>query len=252
MLEELRAEVLAANLALPASGLVTLTFGNASGLDSERGLCVIKPTGVPYEELSAEDLVVVDLEGNVVEGRLRPSSDTPTHLALYRAFPELGGVVHTHSAHAAAFAQAQRPIPVLGTTHADFSPLAVPLARSLRAEEVLGSYEASTGDILIEAVGEAGTEEVPAVLAPGHGPFCWGSSAGEAVERAITLEEVARMALFTLLLAATPVDLAAGLGLDSVVRDKHWSRKHGPGAYYGQATLPGVAPDGSGAPGAPV
>ena len=229
MLEDLRDEVLAANLALSAAGLVRLTWGNVSGLDAERGLIVIKPTGVPYESMTAGDLVVVDLGGRVVEGSLRPSSDTPTHLALYRAFPGIGGVVHTHSTYAAAFAQAERPIPLLGTTHADFSPHPVPVARHLRPEEVSGSYEQSTGDILIEAIGEAGTDEVPAVLAPGHGPFCWGASAGEAVQLAITLEEVARMALYTLVIEA---DTAS---LDPVVRDKHWSRKHGPGAYYGQA-----------------
>ncbi len=236
MLEDLRVEVLEANLALPEAGLVQLTWGNASGLDPERGLVVIKPTGVDYALLVAEDLVVVDLEGRVVEGALRPSSDTPTHLALYRAFPALGGVVHTHSTHAAAFAQAEQPIPVLGTTHADFSPRPVPVARRLRPEEVSGNYERSTGDILIEAVGDAGTDEVPAVLAPGHGPFCWGSSATQAVERAITLEEVARMALYTLLIGAGTATLTDAAGLDPVVRDKHWSRKHGPAAYYGQST----------------
>jgi L-ribulose-5-phosphate 4-epimerase len=229
VLDDLRAEVLAANLALPAAGLVSLTWGNVSGLDHERGLVVIKPTGVPYDAMGAGDLVVVDLGGTVVEGSLRPSSDTPTHLALYRAHPELGGVVHTHSTHAAAFAQAERPIPLLGTTHADFSPRPVPLARRLRPEEVSGSYEHSTGDILIEAIGSAGTDEVPAVLAPGHGPFCWGASPAHAVERAIILEEVARLALYTLLIEAEAP------ALDPAVRDKHWSRKHGPGAYYGQA-----------------
>jgi len=234
VLDALRAEVLAANLALPAAGLVALTWGNASGLDRERGLVVIKPTGVAYDRLAAGDLVVVDLDGVVVEGVLRPSSDTPTHVALYRAFPAVGGIVHTHSTHAAAFAQAERPIPLLGTTHADFSPRAVPVARHLRPEEVAASYEASTADILIEALGEAGTDEVPAVLAPGHGPFVWGSSATEAVERAITLEEVARMAILTLALRPDAEML------DPVVRDKHWSRKHGPGAYYGQPDEPGA------------
>ncbi len=229
MLEDLRAEVLAGNLALFAAGLVRLTWGNVSGVDAERALVVIKPTGVPYESMAAGDLVVVDLEGRIVEGSLRPSSDTPTHLALYRAFPGIGGVAHTHSCYAAAFAQAERPIPLLGTTHADFSPHPVPVARHLRPEEVSGSYERSTGDILIEAIGDAGTDEVPAVLAPGHGPFCWGASAGDAVERAITLEAVARLALYTLLIEAETASL------DPVVRDKHWSRKHGPSAYYGQA-----------------
>lgn len=233
MLEALRAEVLAANLALVSSGLVKLTWGNASGIDRTSGLVVIKPTGVPYGRLGAGDLVVLDPEGNVVEGTLRPSSDTPTHLGLYRAFGDrVGGIVHTHSTFAAAFAQARRPIPLLGTTHADFSPRPVPVARLLSREEVESSYEHSTADILIEAVGAVGPDEMPAVLAPGHGPFCWGANATEALERAITLEEVARIAMYTLLLET---EAAA---LDSVVRDKHWSRKHGAGAYYGQ--IPGA------------
>lgn len=228
MLEALRDEVLAANLALPRHGLVTLTWGNVSGVDRERGLVVIKPSGVPYEKLTAEDLVVVDLDGAVVEGRLRPSSDTPTHLVLYRRFPDLGGVVHTHSTWATAFAQSEREIPLLGTTHADLAPLPVPVARHLSAEEVEGSYEESTGDILVEAVGAAGTARVPAVLAPGHGPFAWGAGPAAAVEHAVTLEAVAKMALLTLVLAP---DAAL---LPQVVRDKHFARKHGPDAYYGQ------------------
>ncbi len=229
MLDQLREEVLAANLALPRLGLVTLTWGNVSGRDRERGLVVIKPTGVPYAQLRAEDLVVVDLEGRVVEGALRPSSDTPTHVALYRAHEEIGGVVHTHSTYATAFAQAERAIPLYGTTHADFAPLPVPVARLLRREEIESDYEGATGNILLEAIGPGGIAQVPAVLAPGHGPFVWGSSAADAVEKAATLEEVAKMALFTRLVdpGATP--------LDPVVRDKHFNRKHGPGAYYGQS-----------------
>ncbi|MDA8062103.1 MAG: L-ribulose-5-phosphate 4-epimerase AraD [Actinomycetota bacterium] len=227
-MNDLRAEVLEANLLLARHGLVTLTWGNVSGIDRDSGVMVIKPSGVPYEALQAEDLVAVDLDGAVVEGRLRPSSDTATHLVLYRSFPELGGVVHTHSTHATAFAQARRGLPVLGTTHADLTPLPVPVARELTAEEVAEDYEAATGRILVEAIGERGAAAVPAVLAPGHGPFTWGADALGALEVAVTLEEVARMALLTYQLAPEVEALA------DHVRDKHFSRKHGPGATYGQ------------------
>jgi L-ribulose-5-phosphate 4-epimerase len=228
MLEALRGEVLRANLLLPRYGLVTLTWGNVSGIDRDRGLMVIKPSGVPYDDLRASDLVVVDLEGTVVEGHLRPSSDTDTHLELYRSFPELGGVVHTHSTHATAFAQARRAIPVLGTTHADLSPLAAPVARELTEREVADAYEAATGRILVEAVGGNGTGKTPAVLAPGHGPFTWGHDAVDAVENAVALEEIARTAILTLALDPGAKPLAAH------VREKHYARKHGPGASYGQ------------------
>lgn len=233
MLADLRSAVLEANLLLPRHGLVTLTWGNVSGIDRDRGVMVIKPSGVPYEQLRAEDLVAVDLDGTVVEGRLRPSSDTATHLRLYRAFPELGGVVHTHSTYAAAFAQAAMEIPVLGTTHADLTPLPVPVARELTPEEVAERYEEATGDILVEAVGDRGTTRVPAVLAPGHGPFTWGPDPVHAVEVAVTLEEVARMATLTLQLRSTPILLAEH------VRDRHFTRKHGPSATYGQTGGPG-------------
>jgi L-ribulose-5-phosphate 4-epimerase len=228
VLIDLRDEVLAANLALPRHGLVRLTWGNVSGIDRERGLMVIKPSGVPYAELRADDLVVVDLDGAVVEGRLRPSSDTDTHLVLYRRYAEIGGVVHTHSTYATAFAQAGREIPVLGTTHADLAPLAVPVARELTEAEVRDAYEEATGRILVEAVGDHGTARVPAVLAPGHGPFTWGTSPSGAVESAVTLEEVAHMALLTSLLSSDLTPLAGH------VRDKHYERKHGPNASYGQ------------------
>jgi L-ribulose-5-phosphate 4-epimerase len=228
MLEALREQVLAANLALPAQGLVTLTWGNASGIDRSEGLMVIKPSGVSYDEMHAEDLVVVALDGNVVEGERRPSSDTPTHLALYRAFEEIGGIVHTHSTWATSWAQAQREIPLLGTTHADLSPHPIPLTRQLTAEEIASDYEGCTGEVIIETVREFGAAELPCVLLRGHAPFCWGSSPAAAVDNAVTLEEVARMALLTTLLEpdAPP--------LDAAVRSKHFERKHGPRSYYGQ------------------
>ncbi len=228
MLDALREEVLAANLALPAHGLVTLTWGNASGIDRDRGLMVIKPSGVAYDAMSALDLVVVDLDGNVIEGERRPSSDTPTHVALYRAFEEIGGIVHTHSTWATSWAQAQREIPLLGTTHADLSPHPIPLTRQLTADQVASDYEGSTGEVIIETVREFGAAEMPCVLLRGHAPFCWGPSPAAAVDTAVTLEEVARMALLTTLLepGAAP--------LDDAVRNKHFERKHGPRAYYGQ------------------
>jgi L-ribulose-5-phosphate 4-epimerase len=229
VLEELRERVLAANLALPEHGLVTLTWGNVSGIDRERGLVAIKPSGVDYVGMAASDIVVVDLDGEQVEGSGRPSTDMPSHLALYRAFEEIGGVAHTHSPWATAWAQAEREIPLLGTTHADLCPGPVPLARALREDEIEAGYEAATGEVLVEAIGDRTPGEVPAVLVRGHGPFCWGRDPHGAVETAVTLEEVARMALLTTLLDESAGPLAAA------IRDKHFSRKHGPGAYYGQA-----------------
>ncbi len=226
----LREEVLAANLALPRHGLVTLTWGNASAIDRSSGFVAIKPSGVSYDAMTADDIVVVDLDGNVVEGARRPSTDTPTHLALYRAFEEIGGIVHTHSTWATAWAQAQREIPLLGTTHADLCAHPVPLTRALTSEEIERDYEGTTGDVVIEAVRELGPAELPCVLVRGHAPFCWGASVAGAVETAVTLEEVARMALLTHMLdpGAPP--------LDPAVRTKHHERKHGPHAYYGQPT----------------
>ena len=226
--EELREQVLAANLALPRHGLVKLTSGNASGVDRERGVVAIKPSGVRYETLTAGDLVIVDLDGNVISGERRPSTDTPTHLALYRAFEDIGGIVHTHSTWATAWAQAQREIPVLGTTHADLCPHPIPLTRPLTQEEIDGDYERATGDVLVQAVAEHGPAELPCVLVRGHAPFCWGSDAADAVDIAVTLEEVARTALLTTVLDPDVPALAQAL------RDKHHRRKHGPRAYYGQ------------------
>jgi L-ribulose-5-phosphate 4-epimerase len=227
-LDELRAQVLTANRALPAHGLVTLTWGNASAIDRDRGLVVIKPSGVSYAALGAEDLVVLELDGTVVAGATRPSTDTPTHLALYRAFPQIGAIVHTHSTWATVWAQAGREIPLLGTTHADLSPHPIPVTRGLTPEEVAADYEAATATVLIEALAAHSPREVPCVLVRGHAPFCWGTDAAAAVDHAVTLEEVAQMALFTSLLerAAPP--------LDAHVREKHYNRKHGPNAYYGQ------------------
>jgi L-ribulose-5-phosphate 4-epimerase len=227
-LEKLRAEVLEANLELVRRGLVLYTFGNASGRDAASGLVVIKPSGVPYERLRAEDLVVVDLEGRVVEGTLRPSSDLPTHLALYRAYPQIGGVAHTHSRAATAFAQARREIPCLGTTHADYFHGPVPVTRLLSPEEVRDEYEARTGEAIVERLGEEDPLQRPGILVAGHGPFTWGRSATEAAHHAVILEELAEIAWRTL--ALNP---AAG-PLPPYLLEKHFFRKHGPGAYYGQ------------------
>jgi L-ribulose-5-phosphate 4-epimerase len=229
VLEDLRRAVLEANLALPAHGLVTLTWGNASGVDRGAGLMAIKPSGVSYDAMTAEDIVLVSLEtGEIVEGERRPSTDTPTHVALYRADGEIGGIVHTHSTWATAWAQAGREIPLLGTTHADLCAEPVPVTRGLTPEEVERNYEGATGDAVIEAIGMRSAAEVPCVLVRGHAPFCWGRSPAAAVETAVTLEEVAKMALLTSVLERNPPLL------DSFVRDKHFARKHGPQAYYGQ------------------
>jgi L-ribulose-5-phosphate 4-epimerase len=223
---ELRQQVLDANSALPTHGLATLTWGNASGIDRGEGIVAIKPSGVPYERMTAEDIVLIELEtGAVVDGG-RPSTDAPSHLALYRAFEQIGGIVHTHSSWATAWAQAGRPIPLLGTTHADLSAHPIPVTRELTEDEVAEGYEEATGRALIEAVEDP--VETPCALARGHAPFCWGADAAKAVECAVTLEEVARLALLTTLL-----DPEADLLADHV-RRKHFERKHGPSAYYGQ------------------
>jgi L-ribulose-5-phosphate 4-epimerase len=229
MFDELRAEVLAANRALPEHGLVKLSWGNASGIDREQGVMAIKASGVAYESMTTEDVVLVDLaDGKPVDGGGRPSTDTPTHLALYRAFADLGGVVHTHSPWASAWAQAEREIPVLGTTHADLSDEAIPLTRALSPDEVHEDYEGATGDVLVEAISGRPVQR-PCALVRGHGPFCWGRDPAPAVENAVTLDEVARIAFLTMALQPDVRPLA------EVLRDKHYSRKHGPGAYYGQS-----------------
>jgi L-ribulose-5-phosphate 4-epimerase len=222
---ELRQKVLEANLALPANGLATLTWGNASGIDRADGIVAIKPSGVRYEHMTADDVVLVDLDGSVIEGG-RPSTDTPTHLALYRTFDQIGGIVHTHSSWATAWAQAGQPIPLLGTTHADLSAHPIPVTRELTEAEVASGYEEATGAALVEAVRDP--VETPCALAIGHAPFCWGADPAKAVECALTLEEVARLALLTTLL-----DPDAGPLADHVLR-KHFERKHGADAYYGQ------------------
>ena len=231
-LDELREQVCAANAALATSGLVTLSFGNVGGIDRATGIMVIKPSGVPYETLRPDDLVAVDIaSGAVIEGAARPSSDTPTHLALYRHYAEIGGVVHTHSTRASAWAQAGRPIPCLGTTHADHFRGPVPVTRGLRPAELGPSYEAETGAVIIEtleAIG-LGPLQMPAVLVRSHGPFTWGVDAANALANAIALEAVATIAERTLVLDPDTRPI------DDALLERHFGRKHGPGAYYGQA-----------------
>lgn len=224
----LREDVLQANLALSQHGLVTLTWGNASSCDRARNAVAIKPSGVAYGDLTAADIVVLDLEGNVLAGERAPSTDTPTHLALYRAFDTIGGIVHTHSTWATAWAQAMRAIPIYGTTHADLCSQPVPLTRALTSHEVTESYEHHTGTVLIETISGLGPERVPCALVRGHGPFAWGPTAAQALDNAVTLEEVARIAWLTAQISPTAPEL------DAVLRQKHYLRKHGPGAYYGQ------------------
>ena len=228
MLEKLKEEVCRANLDLVKHGLVTLTWGNASGIDRDGGFVVIKPSGVPYEELTPEGLVVVDLTGKVVEGDRRPSSDTPTHLTLYREFSSIGGIAHTHSTHAVMFAQACRGIPCLGTTHAVQFYGEVPVTRSLTEREVEEDYEGNTGKVIAECFSKLNPAEMPAVLAANHGPFTWGDNATSSVENSIVLEEIARIALGTLGLSQAQAQIPQYL------LDKHFLRKHGADAYYGQ------------------
>ena len=228
MLEELKQKVLEANLLLPKLNLVAFTWGNVSAIDRASGVMVIKPSGVTYETMQAEQMVCVDLEsGKVVEGSLRPSSDTPTHLALYRAFPSIGGIVHTHSRWATIFAQAGRDIPALGTTHADYFYGDIPVTRPLSKSEIEGAYELETGNVIIETMRGIDPIAMPAILVQEHGPFTWGKDAAEAVYHAAVLEEAAMMAWHTLALAPSA-------HLNPTLMDKHYLRKHGKNAYYGQ------------------
>jgi L-ribulose-5-phosphate 4-epimerase len=227
MLEKLKADVCRANLDLVKHGLVVFTWGNVSGIDRKQGLVVIKPSGVSYDDMKPEDMVVLDLEGKIVEGRLRPSSDTPTHLELYRNFLNIGGIVHTHSEWATSWAQAGRPVPAFGTTHADYFYGEVPCTRELTEEEVKKAYELETGKVIVETFAGLDPDAVPSVLVKGHGPLSWGSSPGNAVHNAVVLEQVCKMAFRNII-----------LGNDEPIRqyllDKHYLRKHGKDAYYGQ------------------
>lgn len=228
MLEQLKQLVYEANMELPKYGLVTFTWGNVSAIDRESGLFVIKPSGVDYEVLKPEDMVVVDLKGNRVEGSYKPSSDTPTHLELYKAFPEIGGIVHTHSSWATSWAQAGRSVPCYGTTHADYIYGEVPCLRSLTKEEIDGAYETNTGLLIVDYFKDKDVMGVPAVLCKNHGPFAWGKDAAEAVHNAVVLEEVAKMACRTEMINAQVQPAPQEL------QDKHYFRKHGANAYYGQ------------------
>lgn len=228
MLESLKKIVLEANQALPKYNLVTFTWGNVSGIDREKGLVVIKPSGVKYEEMTVDDMVVVDLDGNVIEGHLKPSSDTPTHLVLYKNFPEIGGIVHTHSPWATSWAQAGKAIPPLGTTHADYFYGAIPCTRPMTTDEIKNHYELETGHVIVETFKNIDPMAVPGVLVHGHGPFNWGKDPLEAVHNAVVMEEVAKLAFRTIVLNPDIRDL------DQNLQDKHYFRKHGENAYYGQ------------------
>lgn len=228
MLEALKEKVLKANLDLPRYNLVTFTWGNVSGYDKESGLVVIKPSGVPYDEMTIDDLVVVDLDGNVVEGTKKPSSDTATHLVLYKNFPNIGGVVHTHSPWATSWAQAGQAIPALGTTHGDYFYGDIPCTRRMTQAEISGDYELETGNVIVETFKTLDPDAVPSVLVHGHAPFNWGKDPEEAVHNAVVLEEVAKMALQTLQINPEAPRMQQAL------LDKHYLRKHGKDAYYGQ------------------
>lgn len=228
MLEELKREAYEANMLLPKRGLINLTFGNASALDRAKGIFAIKPSGVDYDVLKPEDMVLVDLEGKKVEGKLNPSSDTPTHRRLFIAFEGIGGVVHTHSSCATSFAQAGRSIPAFGTTHADYFYGDVPVTRKMTPEEISSAYEWETGNVIVERFKQLDPLDFPAVLVNRHGPFTWGKTVAKAVETAVALECVAHMALMSMQLEPRLSNIEAEL------LNKHFKRKHGPGAYYGQ------------------
>jgi len=239
MLEQLKEKVCRANLDLVKHGLVIFTWGNVSAIDRESGLVVIKPSGVSYDNMKPSDMVVVDLDGKVVEGELNPSSDTPTHVVLYKAFPNIGGVVHTHSTYATAWAQAGHDIPNIGTTHADYFHDDIPCTRNMRKQEVFGEYEKETGNVIVERFQRLNPDDTPAVLVRNHGPFTWGTDADNAVHNAVVLEQVAKMAYFSI-----DINTASQLKgiyvpefaprMNKHLIEKHYSRKHGPNAYYGQ------------------
>ena len=228
MYEKLKADCLEANLLLPKYGLITFTWGNVSIIDKELNVVAIKPSGVKYEDMSANDIVVVDLDGNVLDGKLRPSSDTPTHLRLYREYPHIGAIVHTHSRWATIFAQAKRSIPALGTTHADYFYGEIPCTRELTSAEINGSYELETGNIIVETIGSHDPLHCPGIVVASHGPFSWGKDAMDAVMHAVVMEEVAMMAWHAVMMNPSLVKA------DQTLLDKHFFRKHGPNAYYGQ------------------
>lgn len=227
MLEDLKQKVFQANLDLVKHGLVIFTWGNVSGIDRESGLVVIKPSGVDYDTMKVSDMVVVDLDGNVVEGDLRPSSDTPTHLALYKAFPEIGGVVHTHSTYATAWAQAGIDLPNIGTTHADYFHQAIPCTADMTEAEVKGEYELETGNVIIKRFKGMNPVHTPGVLVKNHGPFAWGKNPHDAVHNAVVMEQVAKM-------ASIAYSVNPNLTMNPLLIEKHFNRKHGPNAYYGQ------------------
>jgi L-ribulose-5-phosphate 4-epimerase len=227
MLKKLKEEVFWANLDLVKHSLVIFTWGNVSAIDRERGLVVIKPSGVSYDDMDVSDMVVVDLDGRVVEGTLNPSSDTPTHLELYKAFPQIGGVVHTHSTYATAWSQAGRSVPVLGTTHADYFHGDIPVTRGMTPEEIERAYEKETGSVIIETFAGKNPMHTPGVLVKNHGPFSWGKDAHEAVHNSVVMEEVAKMAFVARMLNPQA-------DMNDHLTEKHFSRKHGPNAYYGQ------------------
>ena len=235
MLEELKKKVCKANLDLVRHGLVLFTWGNVSAIDRETGLVVIKPSGVSYDDMKPEDMVVVDLDGKVVEGSLRPSSDTPTHVELYKAFPNIGGVVHTHSTYATAWAQAGLEIPSIGTTHADYFHDDIPCTRDMTKAEVFGEYEKETGKVIVETFRGLNPDDTPAVLVKNHGPFAWGTDADNAVHNAVVLEQVAKMAFISTAIHLSTLDIVNHKpSMNKHLIEKHYSRKHGPNAYYGQ------------------
>ena len=228
MLESLKLQVYEANMELPRRGLITYTWGNVSGIDRESGYFVIKPSGIDYDELKPEDMVVMDLEGNKIEGHLNPSSDTATHIELYKEYQEIGGIVHTHSPWATSWAQAGRSIPCYGTTHADYFYGDIPCARVLTPDEIEDNYEKNTGAVIIETLNEKNPMHIPFMLCSNHGPFTWGKDASEAVHNAVVLEEVAKMASQTEMINKNSQKVPQSM------QDKHFLRKHGPNAYYGQ------------------